>query len=609
MEAARPRGRRRRPRRGTVSRPVNTRLVRVAAVVVAPALLAVLFSVSTTGVLPRPVLEPLFDGEAAAELATRLSTEYPDRRPGSLGAEGAARWYHETIAGIGLAVEEDAWTEDVPGLGPVELRNVVTVVPGRSEEAVVIVAHRDNSGAGRSETDNAAATAALIELARGYTPQATAPAALPARTLVLVSTDAGAYGGAGAGRFARESPYADDAIAVVVLDAFDRGRPLLAIAADEPVSPARALVRTAAARIEEQTGVKPSLPTVPVQLVDLAIPYAGKEQGPFLAEGISAITISTRSLTGAGGLAEAPSSSQAVAALDRLGRATEALVSSIDASVGAAFRTPDSLFFDDRAASGWAVRLTLVLAVVPFALGIVDLIARGRRRGLPFRPALRNLRARALFWGYGGLLLWLGGLLGAFPTGAALAIPPAMVSDWPVAGLALLAAALALGWLTARRRLVPLSGVTAEERLAGYSVALGWIGVVAVVLAIAKPYGLVFVLPSLYAWLWLPIRSRLWARLVLYALGLMGPFAGLALLAHELDIGLVTALLYVGSLATVGYVSVGSVVLGLAWAAGAAQLGALAAGRYAPYAGGVEPPPAGIVRQSLGRLGRYVSAR
>ena len=95
MEAARPRGRRRRPRRGTVSRPVNTRLVRVAALVIAPALLAVLFSISTTGVLPRPALDPLFDGAAAVDLATRFSTENPDRVPGTTGAENAARWYRE----------------------------------------------------------------------------------------------------------------------------------------------------------------------------------------------------------------------------------------------------------------------------------------------------------------------------------------------------------------------------------------------------------------------------------------------------------------------------------------------------------------------------------
>jgi hypothetical protein len=607
MDAARPRGRRRRPRRGTVSRPVNTRLVRAGAVLVLPALLALLFSISTTGVLPRPPLEPLFDGDAAADLAARLTTEYPDRIPGTVGGEGAARWYRETIAGLGLEVEEDVWTEDLSELGRVELRNVVAVVPGRSEEAIVLVAHRDNAGANRRESGNASGTAALIELARGFAPQG-ATGALPHRTLVLVSTDAGSYGGAGAKRFAQQSPRARGAIAVLVLDAIDRrGRPRVAIAGDTPSSPARALVRTAVERIREETGQAARLPSMATQLVDLGIPYAGLEQGPFLAEGLAAVTITTD-----GGTAGDPGETATPPTVDRLeqlGRATEAIVGSVDASVGAAFRTPDSVFLDDRAASGWAVRLTLVVAVVPFALGVVDLLVRSRRRGLPFRPALRALLARFLFWLYGGLLLWLGALMGVFPTGSALAIPPrsAPVSDWSVAGLGLLVAAFVLGWLTARKRLASGADVTPEERLAGYGAALGMVGFVAVALALAKPYALVFVLPSLYAWLWLPVRNRLWTRVALYSAGFLGPAFGLVVLANELGIGVLDATLYVASLATVGYVSAGLVVAALAWAACAAQLGALAVGRYTPYSG-----PAGGTRATggtIGRLARHVSGR
>ena len=171
MEAVRPRTRGRRLRRGTVERPLNARLVRVGFVVVAPAILAFLFSISTTGTLPRSPLEPLFDGPNAATLAQSLSTEFPSRVPGSEGAAQAARWYSETIAALGLHPEEDVWTEDLADLGHVELRNVVTVVPGRSEDTIVVVAHRDNAGPSRAIGDNASGTAALIELARGFAPQ------------------------------------------------------------------------------------------------------------------------------------------------------------------------------------------------------------------------------------------------------------------------------------------------------------------------------------------------------------------------------------------------------------------------------------------------------
>src|ERR671937_865631 len=133
MEAARAPRRRRRLRPGTVERPVNTRLVRVASVGVAPALLAFLFSISTTGQLPRPTLQPLFDRDAAAALASQLTTVDPSRVPGSLQDAEAANWYRETIGAYGFVTSEDVWEQDLPDLGRVQLRNVVTVIPGRSQ--------------------------------------------------------------------------------------------------------------------------------------------------------------------------------------------------------------------------------------------------------------------------------------------------------------------------------------------------------------------------------------------------------------------------------------------------------------------------------------------
>ncbi len=580
MEAARPSGRRRRARRGTVDSPLDTRLVRVGSLLLAPAILALLFSISTTSALPRPRLEPVFDGASAAAVATELSTEFPSRIPGSDGAESAARWYSETIAALGLHVEEDAWRGNLVDLGDVELRNLVTVVPGRSEEAIVVVAHRDNTGPSRAYGENASGTAALVELARGFAPQRVVPAPLPNRTLILVSTDGGAYGGAGAVRFARTSPHAEQALAAISLDALGGGeRPYLEIAGDGSRSPSRTLVGTASARISEQ-GLSPMLPSLLTQLVGLAVPYAATEHGAFVGEGIAAISLTTRA-RGAGNFPGAKSEVR----LGQLGRATEALLSSVDTSIGAGFRTPDAVFLADRAASGWAVRLALVVAVVPFALGILDVLARGRRRGLPLVPAARALRTRLLVWLWAGVLLWVGGLVDVLPTGDALPAPPSssFVADANIAGLSVLALAFVVGWLVARRPLIPSHEPTAEERLAGYTCALAWLGVVALVIAIGRPFALVFLLPSLYAWLWLPLRTRLWQRILLYAAGLLGPLGGVFLLGRELGLGPAEAVLYVAGLATLGYVSLFSVLVTLGWLAAAAQLAALAFGRYGPY--------------------------
>ena len=357
-------------------------------------------------------------------------------------------------------------------------------------------------------------------------------------------------------------------------------------------------VTETAARVEELVWTSPRQPSIPSHLADLCIPFAYGEQGRVLGLGIAAVTLSTATPGDAATPAGDLDTGLAVRRLGQLGRATEALLSSLDRSLGGPFRTPDSVFFADRAASGWAVRLTLVLAVVPFALGLVDLIVRGRRRGLPFRPALRALGTRLVLALLGGLLVWIGALGGAFPTGAALPLSPftETLDNPSVGGILLLLGALVIGWLVARRRLVPGRPTTAEERLAGLASALTAVAIVAVVLAIAKPYALVFVLPSLYAWLWLPTERRLWQRAVLFSVGLAGPILGLVVLANELGVSIPRAALYAVGLVTVGYVPFSSALLGLVWLAAAAQVAAIAFGRYAPYANGVEPPPPGAIR-------------
>ncbi len=250
MDAARPRTRGRRLRHGTVERPLNGRLVRVGFLVVIPAFLAFLFSISTTGALPRSQLDPLFDGASAATFAETLTTQYPSRVPGSEGAAESAIWYRETVASLGLQTEEDVWTADLAGLGEVELRNIVSVVPGRSDQTIVVVAHRDNAGAeeplGENAAGNGAAHRARSRLCRpggraGPTAGAHARPRLDRRRRVR-------RGGrrtlrrrvATCGRRARSRRPR-------------RPRPTaarsLAIAGDEPVSPARTLVRTAAARV------------------------------------------------------------------------------------------------------------------------------------------------------------------------------------------------------------------------------------------------------------------------------------------------------------------------------------------------------------------------
>ena len=78
-----------------------------------------------------------------------------------------------------------------------------------------------------------------------------------------------------------------------------------------------------------------------------------------------------------------------------------------------------------------------------------------------------------------------------------------------------------------------------------------------------------------------------------------GPLLGLIGLARRYDLGL-DVLPYALRLATTGYTAPATVVLLLAWAAAAGQLGALAVGRYAPYPDAEERPRRGLLQQLTG---------
>ena len=111
---------------------------------------------------------------------------------------------------------------------------------------------------------------------------------------------------------------------------------------------------------------------------------------------------------------------------------------------------------------------------------------------------------------------------------------------------------------------------------------------------------LLFLLPCLHIWLWLPhMRNRQpGARLGLLAAGFVGPFILLGSMMFRFGLGL-DAPWYLAELTAVGYISTVAFVLVLCWLAGAAQLTAIALGRYAPYPSAAERPPRRPIRNAV----------
>jgi hypothetical protein len=609
---------RKRPRRrATIERPISERLYRAAWIAVAVPLLLVAFTIARPEPLPEPGpgprLELSFDQSTALSLTLELARNYPDRVPGSTGAARAENWIVGRFGDVGLTAQRDRFTAELAGIGKTRLVNVAAVAPGPSPGTIVVIAHRDNAGISPGANDNASGTGALLELARNV------DATVRRQTVLFLSTDGGAYGGAGAAHFAEHPEILKRLVgggafpvAVINLDSLAGAEPpYLLFGGDVPRSPAAALLATADAAVAREAQANPGVPSVLAQLVSLGFPFTLHEQGPFVSRGIPAVTITT------GGERSRRPDTDTVetltpARLGELGRAAQDLLLRVDGSPELARGTESYVYVGSRLLRGWALQFLLLALLVPVLVSVLDLFARCRRRHVPLAPALRSLASRFGIW------LWAGALFALFAAAGLLAEGPARPIDpdspvaghWPVAALVALGVLTGLAWLVTRPGLLGEGPANRRDEVGGYLAALVALVFVGLVVAATNAYALIFVLPSLHAWLWLPHlrRERRTAKAALYAAGFVGPLLLLVSLAARFGLGL-DAPWYLLALVSVGYVTVPLVLAGLAWIAVAQQVGALAFGRYAPYPPVEARPERGPVRSAVHRGRAFLRAR
>jgi hypothetical protein len=568
-------------------------------------LLIAAFTVDRPRPLDPPLLQSEFDGAAATFTAQRFADQFPIRVPGTQGDRDAAAWTATQLRGFGLNTEVQRFHAKIPGRGSVQLENVFAVREGRSNQIVVVLAHRDNTGASPGANDNASGTAALIELARSYAVSRAPPQPPPPNnTLLFLSTDAGSFGGLGAEYFASHYRFRERIVATINLDAIaGQGRPHIVFAGDTPRFASPELVRTASARILESTGAEPTRATAFAQLLDLGFPLSLYEQAPFVDRGVAAITLTSaqdRPPPSAGDTPENLNGRRLAA----IGRSSQDLLGSLNGGVELAEGTSSYVYLGERVVLGWAIVLILFTALLPALAVIVDLFAWLRRRHIPLAPALRSYRSRLWFWLYAVLLFEVFALLGIWDTGAARPLAPELSpgTEWPVVALAAYGTLLAVGWFIGRDRLLPRRPVAGDEVLAGQIGALLALAVLSLLVVAMNPYAVLFVLPSLHAWIWLPqLRHRPGAlRAVVLAAGFGGPLLLLGSLALRLDLGL-DAPWYLAELAAVGFIPFPALLVTSAWLAVAGQLAASVAGRYAPYPSAGERPRLGVGRRLVRR--------
>jgi hypothetical protein len=599
VTAASPAPERRRSRPGSLERPINARLYRGTWLLVGLPLLLLAFSVARPAALQPPNLPPAFDASTAAAIARDLATSYPHREPGTAGARGATAWFRRQLDPYGFRIHTDAFTARINGHSTT-LVNLVTQKRGLglSPPEIVVMAHRDDGVAGNGLNDNASGTAALIELARSYAPTAAAQRISLPYTLVFLSTDGATAGARGAEHFVAEQAGRAKILAVINLDSLGgRAQPRLVFGGNTSRSPAPGLVETLRAALARRGG-EPSRPSGLQQLVSLGFPFDPYEQAPFVSRGVPAVTVTT----GGARPPDARGRRLDIAHLRAIGLAAQDTLDAMDLGVSLAQGPTSYVFLGQRLVRGWAIEIVLVAMLLPFLASAVDLFARCRRRRIRIAPALRSYRSRLGFWAWVAVIFLVFRALGLWGGDDGHA-PPLTSVSWPGGALLALVLLAGAGWLVARSRLLPRRPIRPEERLAGHSGALLALGVVGLLLAATNPFALIFALPSLHAWLWLPqVQARRPAlRAGVFLAGFLGPAYLVWTFATHYGLGW-DAPWYIVKLFAVGYAPLTLLVIGVAWLAAAGQLAALAAGRYAPYPAPQERPRRGPVRELIRTL-------
>ena len=405
---------------------------------------------------------------------------------------------------------------------------------GSTQGSILVIANRDILPlATQGANDNASGVAMLLELARSFTVTA------HSHTMIFLSTSGDALGALGARHFAQENRISN-LLAVIALRRVATPDPA-GLALDGWSSSAKTappwlwLLSAPAARVG--ANMDALLPTVPAQIVRLAVPTSSGSQGPFVAEGVPAITVSAagpRVTTEADTLDNVSSET-----LTKVGTAVQSMLMAVDGMPTPGPGSRGTIFLThQRTLPGAALAAILAALLLPLGSVTVDLLARCRRSRVKLRPAIVRTILHLAPWLVLLIIVYLANAVGQLPKSPGAVIPPEarLVANPRYLRVVVLLALMVLAYAytvavehrVARR-------VPADPR-ATIFMAHAVLLVVALLALLIDPYSVLLVLPA--ALLWPLARPGGWARSILPAyLGLMMIPIVLVYYAMRLGIG------------------------------------------------------------------------
>jgi hypothetical protein len=508
---------------------VDLRIYRAGIALVVIGLIVFAFSLQDQPGRATTTLAPGVYFSGAAQTTRALARDYPRTTPGGIADQSLAHHVAAVLSspmlpGFNVSVSSHVAQTAV---GARALETVTAVRPGSGPGTIVVVSHRDGTGVA-----DMSGTAVMLGLAQ----------ALSAETLhrsVMLVSVSGQVGAAGATELAHSlAGQSVDAVIVLGNLAGARVEPPLVVPWSEGDVVAPPLLRnTVSGFVAQQAGLNSGTYGIGAQIAHLAFPFPLTGQAPINSGGIPAVLVSLSGdrITPADATLGPPGR---VAAL---GTAVLQTVNALDNGGAVAAPSP-YLLISGKLVPDWAVRLLVLLLILPVAIATIDALARARRR--------RHSTPMWIGWVLAGAVPFLVGLVAvllAKAAGLLSATPPGPVgaAGVPITGgdAAVLAVTLALViasfvWLRpliVRALSRGLGGARRPESPAadGAAVSLSLV-MCALTFAVwlVNPFSAALLAVALHSWIWLAQPALRARRAPVLTLALLGIVPGILVIAY-----------------------------------------------------------------------------
>jgi peptidase M28-like protein len=512
---------------------LDPRIYRMALLPVVLAVIVLAFSLSDQqGPLGTNLAPDAYNAQNAYGTMNKLARVYPNRRPGSTGDDALASDVAGVLRGYNFNVSTDVFKAKTAD-GSRTLENVVGVRAGMGNGSIVVVAHRDSLHS--PATTDLSGTAVLFEMARVLSGESLQ------HTVVLASTT-GSAGAVGAARLARTLPQPVDAVLVLgdLAGTSVHGPVVVPWSDGQRVAPSM-LRKTLASALAAESSLSAGSTGLGGQIAHLAFPISPTEQAPFGGAGEPAVLLSVS------GEQSPPASEPAsLNQITALGRTVLQSITALDA--GPTISSPSSyLVFSGKAIPAWAVRLLVLVLIIPVLVATVDGMARARRRGHSILRWSAWVLAAAVPFALVVAVIVIARVAGVIvappgPLGAG-AVPLHAGQIAALAGMALL---VVVGLIWVRRAVIWAVGPgrrksPEEAGEAGAAAAVMLVLCLAsLAIWLANPFAALLLVPALHLWLWIvvpDIRLPAPVTVVMLLAGLALPALVFATYATTLGLG------------------------------------------------------------------------